>query len=116
MTHPAFALDPSEEEIARRVEAYLANEERWWRMPRFLRWLVTRLYLRRSLLARGGTGIDGSLMSGMTTYLVKLGPDNLEEDYATALGRKGTDALPPFGVRLRLQDMARLIAYDNVVV
>jgi hypothetical protein len=52
----------------------------------------------------------------MTTYLVKLGPDNLEEDYVTALGRKGTDALPPFGVRLRLQDMARLIAYDNVVV
>jgi hypothetical protein len=110
VTHPAFALDPTVGEISRRVEAYLRGEDRWERMPRILRWGISRFCLRRSVLARGGTGLDGSLMSGMTTYLMKLGPDNLGEGYAKSLDRKVAEALPPYGVRLRLRDMARLIA------
>ena len=46
----------------------------------------------------------------MHTYLLKLGPKMLGEAYSTPVDRKIAATLPALGVRLRVQDMARLMA------
>src|SRR5262249_20944745 len=48
-------------------------------------------------------------LSGMSTYLLKLGPDSLGEG-ATPIDRNIAASFPAFATRLRLQDMARLLA------
>ena len=110
ITHPAFALGLSGEELEKRTEVYIREQERWERFPSFLRNLATRYFQKHSILARGGTGADGALLSGMSTYLMKLGPDNLGSGYASGIDRKVASAIPPTGVRIRLRDMARLLA------
>lgn len=110
VTHGAFLLEPGEEELRQREEAYLEGMRRWEGLPAPLRRGLSWWFRRRSLLARAGTGAEDSLLSGMNTYLMKLGPRNLGAGYATALDRKVADELPPFGVRLRLRDQARLLA------
>ena len=79
ITHPAFALELSGEDLAKRTEAYIREQDRWERFPSFLRAVVARYFQKHSILARGGTGADGALLSGMSTYLMKLGPDNLAQ-------------------------------------
>jgi hypothetical protein len=46
----------------------------------------------------------------MSTYLLKLGPDNLGDAYARPIDRRIAAALPALAVRWRLADMARLLA------
>ena len=45
-------------------------------------------------------------MSGMHTYLLKIGPDMLVGDWAKPIDRRIAASLPVLGVRLRLQDVA----------
>jgi hypothetical protein len=49
-------------------------------------------------------------MSGMNTYLLKLGPENLGDAYAKPIDRKIAAALPSFALRLRVSDLAHLLA------
>jgi hypothetical protein len=65
--------------------------------------------LRRSTLGRGLMSASGTYLSGTTTYLLKLGPDNLG-DWATPIDRNIAASFPALATRLRLQDMARLLA------
>ena len=52
----------------------------------------------------------GAILSGLTTYLLKLGPDNLGDAYAKPIDRRIAASVPTMAVRLRLQDMATLLA------
>jgi hypothetical protein len=110
VTHPAFALTLTDEELAKRRAAYLAEPPPLSKVPAFLRGPLLRFLLRGSLLARGIAGADRGFLSGMSTYLLKLGPDNLGAAYARPIDRRIAAALPTLGVRLRLQDMADLLA------
>ena len=49
-------------------------------------------------------------MTGLHTYLLKLGPEMLGRAYAKPIDRKIAAALPSLAVRLRLEDVANLIA------
>ena len=49
-------------------------------------------------------------MTGMHTYLMKLGADNLNAAYASPIDRSVAASLPTSLVRLRLQDIAHLLA------
>jgi len=49
-------------------------------------------------------------LSGMNTYLLKLGPDNLGKRYSKPFDRKVASSLPGLSARLRLQDMASMAA------
>jgi hypothetical protein len=62
------------------------------------------------VLARGIGGAKQTFLGGMETYLLKLGPENLGSAYAKPMDRRIAASLPVLGVRLRLQDMARLLA------
>jgi hypothetical protein len=109
VTHPAFALSVSAEEQRAATERFLAEPQPFAKLPRRLRSLILRVLLRGSVLAQGIRSADEGFLSGMSTYLLKLGPDNLGS-YAKPIDRKIAAALPALAVRWRLADMARLLA------
>lgn len=106
ITHPAFFIDPSPAELAAIAASTLARLKRSARMPRFL----LRLLARKSILARGSMSAHGTFVSGLTTYLLKLGPDNLGRGYAGPIDRRMAASLSPVCLRIRLRDVARLLA------
>jgi hypothetical protein len=108
ITHPAFALDPSPEELEEIVAAALGDLERQSGAPD----PALGAALRDSVLASGIARSRGGYLSGLATYMLKLGPDNLGEDWAKDIDRKIAGSLPCFSARLRLQATARLLAED----
>ena len=72
-----FVAPPSETEMATLIKNSAAEQERFNRMPAFLRKPTLWLMSRQSILMRGLMGADGTFLGGMNTYLMKLGPDNL---------------------------------------
>jgi len=107
VTHPAFAVEKDAAELS----ALLALETTIRkRVPGPLLRLYRQFFLERSILVRPIKGTSGVFMSGMSTYLAKLGPDNLGKGYAKPIDRRLAVALPFFSVRLRLHHMARLLA------
>jgi hypothetical protein len=109
VTHPAFALALTDAELAQRLAAYLAEPLPLAKVPAFLRGPLLRFLLRGSVLARGMSGVEGGFLSGMATYLLKLGPDNLGAAYARPIDRRIAATVPILTVRLRLQDMVTLL-------
>ncbi len=110
VTHPAFQLSISDAELRTRVENFVREGPPLGRLPKPIRSFVLRLLLRGSFLADGIQRSRGSFMNGMDTYLLKLGPEMLGRAYSKPIDRKIAESLPALGVRLRLQDMARLAA------
>jgi hypothetical protein len=110
ITHPAFSLEVSEGELSRLADQFVREARQREKVPAFLQRLFFRLVLRRSLLGRGIMGAEGAFLSGMSTYLLKLGPENLGQAYAGPIDRKIAASLPALALRLRLEDMARLLA------
>ena len=110
VTHPAFALAPTDAELSAEVARFLKEPEPLAGLPGFLRRPLLRFLLRGSVLARGIQSAEGGFLSGMNTYLLKLGPDNLGAAYARPIDRRIAAALPVLAVRVRLADMAALLA------
>jgi hypothetical protein len=104
ITHPAFAVEPSEAEIERMTREFIAENQQ----PRVVPEAI-REALRQSRLGRDLIAASGSFLSGMATYLLKLGPDNLGEE-AHPLDKRIAASLPAFMTRVRLQDVSRLLA------
>lgn len=109
VTHPAFRLRLSEERQRALVERFLEQQRRFARLPKLLRGLLLRLFMRGSIMARGLRRAEGGFLDGMTTYLFKVGAKNLGE-YAVPADRRIAASLPGLSVRLRLADMAELLA------
>jgi hypothetical protein len=110
VTHPAFELSVGAEDLAARREAFFALMERRARTPMFLRRLFLHLYVRRSVLMQGLMKASNRFLSGMNTYLLKIGPDNLGAGYTKSGDRQVAASYPVLAVRLRLQATARAIA------
>jgi len=109
VTQPAFNLEISEAEQKAQVTKFLAEDERRTRIPRFLRTVLTRLVLRNSSLGKRIVATHGTVLGAIDTYILKLGPENLGP-WAKLADRRIAASLPVLAVRLRLQDMARLMA------
>ena len=110
ITHPAFALSLSDAELRELTERFILGESRLGRLPVQLRNLLLQVYLRGSVLGAGIHQSRGTFMTGMNTYLVKLGPEMLGELDAKPIDRRIAGSLPALGIRLRLQDIARMMA------
>lgn len=109
VTHPAFAVSMTDGELAALTAAFIEEVERQQKMPLIVQRFFMRAFLRKSAVGRGLLAARGTFLSGMSTYLMKLGPDNLGS-YAVPVDRKITASLPPLSMRLRLQDVAHLSA------
>ena len=104
VTNPAFRVAPTDAELAAMSEQYLIELARVQEIP-----AAFREALQRSALARALMAARDRFLGGMDTYLVKLGPDNLGAD-ASQIDRHIAGTFPAFSARLRLQDMARMLA------
>ena len=111
VTHPAFAHEPTEAELDASGVPFLAEAARRARIPRFIHRLILRLVLRNSLLGPGLLAASGGFVTGLNTYLLKLGPDNLPRG-STAIDRRIAESFPAVSTQLRLKDIARLITED----
>ena len=109
VTHSAFAVSLSQSEQQTLVRKFLDERVPFATLPKFLRNRLMQFFLRGSVLSKGIRAAQGSFMRGMDTYLLKLGPDMLGS-YATPIDRRIAGSLPSLSVRLRLQDMAQLMA------
>ncbi len=109
VTHPAFACELSAERQAIMVSHFLAEQRRFARLPSWLRRASLRFFMRGSRIGQGLRRAEGTFLDGMTTYLFKLGPRNLGS-YAVPVDRRILSSLPGISVRLRVRDMARLLA------
>jgi hypothetical protein len=109
ITHPAFERSLSEEKQQLLVQRFLDEQRRFARMPSWLRGGLMRFFLRGSRIGQGLRRAEGTFLDGMTTYLFKVGPKNLGS-YAVPVDRRILMSLPAISVRLRLSDMARLLA------
>ena len=109
VTHPAFDAALSEERLPALVDHFLKEQRRFAKLPRWVRRVLLRFFMRGSRIGRGLRRADGQFLDSMTTYLFKLGPKNLGS-YAVPVDRRILMSLPAVSVRLRLSDMARLSA------
>jgi hypothetical protein len=109
VTHPAFALSITPAEQEERMQTFLKETRQLEQLPKLIRIPLLRFVLRGSVLARGIRKSEGSFLSGLDTYLLKIGPEMLGT-YAKPVDRKIAGSLPSLGVRLRLQDVAQMLA------
>jgi hypothetical protein len=110
LTHAAFRFDPSDAELRARVADFVRDSRRRERLPKVLSALVLKIVLRGSVLAQGLRDAEGAFLSGVHTYLFKLGPELLGSGWARPVDRRIVDSLPARSMRLRLFDMADLLA------
>jgi hypothetical protein len=109
VTQPAFAVAATDAELSVLSDQFVRESRARQRVPAVIQRLLLKLLLRRSRIGRGLLASSGAFLKGMDTYMLKLGPNNLGS-YAEPMDRRVAASFPAFATRLRLQDMARLLA------
>jgi len=112
VTHPAFAIELTDSELDLLLQKHLQEIKNQERVPAFVRGWMLRFLQRHSILMHGIDASAGTFLTGMHTYMLKLGADNLNTAYASSIDRSIAGSLPTLSIRLRLQDIAQLLAED----
>ncbi len=110
ITQPAFAIDLSDRELEEHLQQFIREVRDREKTPPFLENLLFGFMRRRSVIMRGLMGATGTYMSGLNTYYMKLGPENLDRSYFGAIDRRIAASPAGLFMRLRLQDVAHLLA------
>ncbi|MCL4530068.1 MAG: hypothetical protein M1282_11710 [Chloroflexi bacterium] len=110
VTHPAFQISLDESGLDALLQQFLQDVKAPEKIPAFLRNLMFSFMRRRSIIMRGLMGASGTFMSGMNTYMMKLGADNLNKDFFSDIDRRLAGSSAGTYMRLRLQDIAHLLA------
>lgn len=106
ITNPAFTENAGPAELA----ALAADFAHARKMPAFIR----QLFGGRSIAMRGLRPGSGTFLGGMTAYVCKLGPGVLGRGYSGMIDRRIAAAIGSVAFRIRLQDMARLLADELI--
>ncbi len=109
VTHSAFRVELSEAQLAAEMEKAVSTVRAHSSMPGQEQHAHMQGLLRGSFLAPRIAAAQGGVLGGMSTYFLKLGPDNLG-DYAGPIDRAIAGSMPSLSCRIRLQHMAQLIA------
>lgn len=110
VTNPIFEVSLNESELNTQLQQFIQDAKGPERIPPFLRGLMFSFMRRRSVIMRGLMGADGTFMSGMNTYMMKLGPDNLNKSFFSDIDRRIAGSSAGLFMRLRLQDIVGLLA------
>jgi hypothetical protein len=110
VTHPAFAVPDDPTSLATRRDAFLAWDRRNRRMPGMVTRLLMRLAARRSPLLRKMLAPDNGYLDSISTYMLKLGVDHLPPGFDGPVDRQVAAAPHVALIRLRMQQIARLLA------
>lgn len=110
ITSPHFAV-PDDPAAARRAnDAAIAEEQRRRRIPAFIMRLMLRALARKSRLIRALSQSETGYLDSLSTYVLKLGADNLVPPYDSPTDRKVATSPHIMLVRLRMQQVAHLLA------
>jgi hypothetical protein len=109
VTHPAFAVPDDPASLAARRDAFLDWDRRNRRIPTIVTRLLMRLAARRSPLLRKMLASDNEYLDSISTYMFKLGADHLPTGFDGPVDRKVAAAPHVALVRLRMQQIARLL-------
>ena len=113
VTNPRFAV-PDGAAARALHDAFVASERRRRFIPSFIMRIILRSAARKSRLIRALFNTDAGFLDGLSTYVLKLGADNLVPPYDGPVDRR-LGASPHIGLlRLRMQQTARLLA-DGLV-
>ena len=110
VTHPAFAPLFDERAMEKQFARFRGSERLRARVPDFIQQKMLGVLARRSRLAHALFHAKKGVVGGMTLYVAKLGPDMLGAGYANFIDRRIASAPPSWMSRVRLEDMARLLA------
>jgi hypothetical protein len=110
VTHPAFAVPDDPASLAARRDAFEAWYRRNRRMPRIIMRLLMRRAARRSPLLRKMLASDNEYLDSISTYMLKLGADHLPPGFDGPVDRKVATAPHVALIRLRMQQIAKLLA------
>ena len=110
VTHPAFFIPDDPASLAARCDAFLAWDRRNRRVPRIVTRLLMRLAARRSRLLQKILASDNDYLDSISTYMFKLGADQLPPGFDGPTDRRIAGAPHVILVRLRMQQIARLLA------
>ncbi|HLH90631.1 MAG TPA: hypothetical protein VKX28_19425 [Xanthobacteraceae bacterium] len=110
LTEPRFAV-PADPAAARALyDAFVADERSRRFIPQFIMRMLLRRAARQSRLVRAVFAPQGGFLDGISTYVMKLGPDNLVPPFDSPMDRRVAGS-PHVGLlRLRMQQVARLLA------
>lgn len=110
VTDPRFAVPDDPDRLRKLLDAAREEERRNRLIPEFImRWLLASA-AKRSLLLRPLLPGDTTFLDGMSTYVMKLGADNLMPPYDSPMDRRVAASPNLTLLRLRTQQVARLIA------
>ena len=110
VTDPRFAVPDDPDSLRRLFDAAHEEERRNRRIPRFIMRLLLRSAAKKSLLVRAIFSADTTFLDGITTYVMKLGADNLPPPYDSPMDRRLAASPHLTLLRLRTQQVARLLA------
>ena len=94
VSNAAFTVAATDAELAVMSEQFVRESTQQREMPAPL-----REALRQSILGRALMAASGTFLAGMSTYLIKLGPDNLGVEM-TPVDRSIAASFPAFTSRL----------------
>src|SRR6185437_16804436 len=110
VTDPRFALPDDPDSIARLIAQSAAEELRNRGLPKFIMRFMLRRMAKRSRIMQVLFGGDGSFLDGITTYVMKLGDDNLPPPYDSPMDKRVGASAHLTLLRLRTQQVATLLA------
>ena len=114
VTHPAFAQRHDDVQMAKNVRRLVQGEKARARIPKPIQRVMLGWAARRSRLARALFYASEGAVGGMTLYAAKLGPNMLGNAHPSRIDRWIAASPVSRLVRVRLEDMARLLA-DGLV-
>jgi hypothetical protein len=110
ITNPRFAVPDKPESLRQLFEASSEEEQRRRRVPKFImRWML-KSTAKRSRLVRALVSGNATFLDGISTYVMKLGADNLPPPYDSPVDRRVAASPHLTLLRLRTQQVARLVA------
>jgi hypothetical protein len=110
VTNPRFAVPDDPVTLRALHDAFADNERRQRRMPKFIMRMMLRVAARKSRLVRAMFSSDAGFLDGISTYVMKLGADNLVPPYDTPIDRRFASSPHIVLLRLRMQQVASLVA------
>jgi hypothetical protein len=110
ITRPEFALADDAASVAALDAAVREAERRNALIPGFVMRFMMQSAARRSRLLADIMTPEATYLAGLTTYIMKLGVENLPSPFTTDIDRRMVSAPPVTAMRLRLQQVAKLLA------
>jgi hypothetical protein len=114
VTDPRFAVADDPAATQALYDAFVASERRRRWIPQFIMRAMLRRAASESRLVRAIFASEAGYLDGMSTYVMKLGADNLVPPYDTPMDRRLATSPHVTLLRLRTQQIAHLLA-DGLV-